>query len=56
MATAIIIIRAPYRSSKRPARIMKTPAIREPAVYMPDTKVLDQPKSAMMGSTKIETE
>jgi len=35
---------------------MKTPAIREPAVYRPDTKVLDQPKSEMMGSTNIETE
>jgi hypothetical protein len=54
--TIASIIRAPYLSSRRPTSIMATPAVREPAEYIPETIVRVQPMSEMMGSTNMETE
>ena len=45
---------APYLSSSRPTTIIVTDAVRDPAVYMLDINVLDQPVSSIIGSTKTE--
>ncbi len=45
---------APYLSSRRPTTIIVTDAVRDPAVYMLDINVLDQPVSSIIGSTKTE--
>ena len=54
--TDVIIIRAPYLSSRRPINIITIPAVKDPAVYKPDTMVLDQPISEIMWSTNMDTE
>jgi hypothetical protein len=47
--------RAPYWSSKRPTKNIKAAAVKDPAVYSPETVVLDHPRSSIMGFTKSET-
>ena len=53
-ATEDNIILAPYLSSSLPTIIIVTDADIEPAVYILDINVLDQPVSSIIGSTKTE--
>ena len=54
-ATMVNIILAPNLSNRCPTANIKIAAVRDPAVYMLDTTVLDSSKSFIIGSTKIET-
>jgi hypothetical protein len=52
LTTRVRVILAPHQSTSRPIRSTPKAAIREPVVYRPDTRFLDQPVSWIMGSTK----